>query len=406
MQSSQKLSNPLTGDAMLFSVALALFLTAQQSASPPPAKPSKPLGTFDDPSANAARPLKSVGVRGTIDAGGYAASAEVKNQSEFYEQLADLQVAALRPAWAPCHADKSLRNPAISLLTRGDFPAAATTLEALLRTNNQPAAHQLLGLAYEGSGQLEAAAEQFRVAAAARPEPAAFIAHGAALLFLGEVDRAEETFYHASAQIVDQEVFSRLGLGAALFQHGQVTQALGVFLGAADAQPSEDLSFGFIAVALRSADPVTLSHSIDLLRSLTRRSPKSGGAHYAVACGLMAASGGAPNSVQSAEIEAELKNAVGLDPHLADAHFRLASIYADREALPGAIAEYRSALDCNPRFVEAHYRLSQIYIRSGHPERGKEELELHQRLRAQQKSEIEGGKIALRFRVPSEQACP
>lgn len=36
-----------------------------------------------------------------------------------------------------------------------------------------------------------------------------------------------------------------------------------MLLGAADAQASEGLSFGFIAVALRSADPATLAHSID-----------------------------------------------------------------------------------------------------------------------------------------------
>jgi tetratricopeptide (TPR) repeat protein len=389
---------------MLLLVALTLALTAQQSAPPPP-KPSKPLGTFDDPGAGPTRPFKSVGVRGTIDAGGYAASAEVKSQSEFYEQLADLQIAALRSTWAPqdhCDRANSMRAPSINLLTRGEFSKAATMFETLLRTDDQPATHQLLGLAYEGSGQLEAAAEQFRIAAAARPDAAAMVAHGAALLFSGEVDQAGAVFHRAS-----ESALGRLGLGAAQFQHGRITEALSLFLDVASADPDDGSAYGFIAVALRSADPAIRTHCMDVLNSLTRRSPQTGGAHYALACGLIAAAGGAPDGAQYAEIERELKDAVRLEPQLADAHFRLAGVYATADGdLPDAITEYRFALDCNPRIVEAHYRLSQLYTRSGQPELAKEQLELHTRLRDQQKSEIESGKIPLRFPKINSQSCP
>lgn len=387
---------------MVLFVALALALTAQQNAPAPPIPP-KPIGTFDDPNAGSNHPLQSVGIRGTIDSGGYAASAQVKSQTEFYRQLADLQVAALRSAWAPqdpCSSANSTRTRALGLLLRGQFPAAAVAFEALLRTAAQPETRQLLGLAYEGSGQLEAAAEQFRLAAAEPSDTPSAIAQGAALLFLGEVDQATTAFEHASHRSGDLAPLARLGLGAALFQHGYISQALDSFLDAVDKQPS-DLGFRFISVALRAAAPITLTHSVDLLTALTRRLPQSGGAHYALACGLMLAAGGTPDPNQSDAIEAQLKAAVKLDPGLSDAHFRLAEIYAAREDLPPAIAEYRAALDRNPELVEAHYRLSQIYARRGQPELAKQQLELHRTLRARQKGEIESGVVPLRFPVPS-----
>jgi tetratricopeptide (TPR) repeat protein len=119
----------------------------------------------------------------------------------------------------------------------------------------------------------------------------------------------------------------------------------------------------------------------------------------------MVASGGAPDRAQSAEIESQLKQAVRLDSQLADAHFRLAEIYAAREDLPSAIAEYRSTLDCNPDLVEAHYRLSQVYARSGQPKLASEQLALHRQLRARQKSEIGSGAIHFRLPNANESSC-
>jgi tetratricopeptide (TPR) repeat protein len=386
---------------MMMLVALALSLTGQHTTPTPP-KPAKPLGTFDDSTTGPPHSLKSVGVRGTIDAGGYSSSATVKAQTEFYEQLTSLQLAALRSAWAPedpCDATNVPRTRAIGLLTHGEYSKAATALDALLRVDPQPATRQLLGLAYEGSGQLEAAAEQFRLAVVARPDAAAMVAQGAALLFLGQVDQAEAVLHRASLQGGDEAALAKLGLAAAMFQQGQVEHALGLFLDVTSAHPTNRLAFRFVAIALRSAGPALLTHAITVLTSLTRQLPQTGGPHYALACALTVAAGGAPDQAQSSAIEVQLKDAVRLDPQLADAHFRLAEMYAAREDLPSAIAEYRSALDYNPNLIEAHYRLSQLYTRSGQPELANDQLELHRQLRARQKDEI--GRGVIRFRLPN-----
>lgn len=371
---------------MMSLAALALFLAFQQNK-----QPAKPIGTFDEPASASPQSFHSAGVHGAIDAGGYAASAGEKVQTEFFELLTDLQIAALRTAWAPkdaCAASNAARQNAIVMLSRGDFAAAAAALEKLLSVDGQPATRQLLGLAYEGVGQCAAAAEQF---ATASPTEADLFAESIALLLEGDVARAEAVARRGSQLDASPASLNRLSLGAVLFQLGEVGKALSLFLDAARARASDRAAFEFIAIAARSADPASLTRSAAVLGSLTQQQPENASAHYALASVLSA------EGVPTAALEAELKRAVALDPQFADAHFRLAAIYAEREDLAAAINDYTAAVTCNPRLVEAHYRLSQLYGRVGNMQRAKEERELHQKLRARQKSDQENGKVPVRL---------
>ena len=389
---------------MILLVSFALALLAKQSVEAT-TSPQKPAGAFDT-KGDPAQSLHSVGVRGTIDAGGYAASTTVKTQTEFFKQLVDLQVAVLRPAWAPqvpCAGAHSLRRGAISLLVGGNSVAAASTLEALLRTNDEPATRQLLGLAYEGTGQLEAAAEQFRTAAAAQSDAAGIFAYGSSLLLAGEVNQAEVVFHRSSGN--DDNPLLRLGLGATLFQRGRVPEALGLFADAATTRPSETAAFGFITIGVRTADRTALMHLIDRLAPIVRRSPEDGSGHYALACALIAASQNTPGIPESAEIEDHLRKAVELNPRDTDAHFALAATYATQRRVSSAINEYRAGLEYAPETIEAHYRLSQLYERSGQPQLASVELQLYQQLRTKQKSDLESGRIPIRLSEVPAKSC-
>ena len=89
-------------------------------------------------------------------------------QTEFYEQLADLQIAVLHTcSYADSH------QTAFTQLVHGDFAPAVSSLESELRTNPNPSARKLLGLTNEATGHLPAASEQFRLAAPLNPQTAA-----------------------------------------------------------------------------------------------------------------------------------------------------------------------------------------------------------------------------------------
>lgn len=355
----------------MLALILIGMLTAQKSEAP---------GTFDDPNTA----FHSAGVRGTIDAGGYAASAAAKTQSEFYRELADLQTSALRSAWTTC-SNSDARRSAIDSLARGDFTGAVTRLEALLRTSDEAELHELLGLAYEGTGQLEAAAGQFRNAAQKHYDEVAIFAHGVALLFAGEVTQADSVFRQGSL------IFSRLGIGAALFERGNVAQGMEAFVNAADANPDDSAPFRFLAIGLRSADPEISAHNLPILRSLTAKAPRNGYAHLALAVALAA------QSAPPDQTMAELKQAVAFAPDLASAHLRLGELYAAQGATTLAIDEYRAVLASDPRSVEVHYRLGQLYMRLGQQSLAEKQFEEHKQARAEQKSEIESRRVPIRI---------
>jgi tetratricopeptide (TPR) repeat protein len=373
-------------------------------------RPQKPIGTFDDQNAGPPKTMRSVGVRGTIDAGGYAASAADKTRTALYQELSQTQVDALRESWelvGPCNPSQEPRQQASHLLQNGDFAGASAALEQQIKTDKSPEVRELLGLAYEGAGQLEAAAEQFRSAVQLRPNSNTAFAQGAALLLLGETGRAEEIFRiwskkDASRDDVHHVNLSNLGLAAAAFQRGDSRGSIGWLLNEAARNPESPVPFAFAAVVVRSLEPQVLSATIQKLSSMLQRVPGSATAHYALACALSASALYASDQNQIEAIEQHLKQALALDPHLADAHFRLGTAYAARQDWRNAVSEFQAALREDPTLVEAHYRLGQIYMRSGDAQNAKEQLQMHQQQRAAQKAEVEGGKVLLRFKTSND----
>ncbi len=358
---------------LLFLIPVALLIQQPQ------------LGTFDDPNTG----LKSAGIRGTIDPGGYSASAETKSRTEFFQLLADLQVSALRPLWN--HARRS-DQPAIEAMQHGDFTRAVALLQELVASQNDYCNHDLLGLAYEGDGQLAAAAEQFRAAAVSSPDNSSFFAQGVALLLAGDLGSAETVFSRAAKGPGSTGLFGRLGIAATQFQRGQIREALNGFIDAAVSAPDATAPFAFLAITMHAADPAGVARCITVLKSLLRTSPQNAWAHYALSRALVAQ--GDPVD----RIEDELKAAIQLDPSLAEAHFQLAEIYAQNGSLSTAISEYQAALKCAGPWPEAHYRLAQLYERSGQPALAKQEFELHRETQAQQKRQIESGRVPIRLR--------
>lgn len=345
-----------------------------------------PLGTFDNPNTG----LQSAGIRGTIDPGGYAASAEIKTRTEFFQQLADLQVSALRSAWSgPSVSGRA--KPAIDAMKSGDLPPAVSLLQELVRSRSNASNHQLLALAYEGVGQLAAAVEQFRIAAALHPTAASFFAQGAALLLAGDITPAETVFNQAAKQPGNAALLGRLGLAAAQLQHSQVRQAIDGFLDAATTHPHAPAPFTFLAITLHTADPANLAHCVSALHSLLQTAPQNAWAHYALSRAL-AAQAAPPDRILD-----QLKTAIAIHPQFADAHFRLAEIYAQNGSLAAAISEYTTALAHAGPWPEAHYRLAQLYIRSGQAALAKEQFALYRQTQARQKNEIESGRVPLRF---------
>jgi tetratricopeptide (TPR) repeat protein len=80
------------------------------------------------------------------------------------------------------------------------------------------------------------------------------------------------------------------------------------------------------------------------------------------------------------KVEALLKQAVALDPKLADAHFQLGLLYQEQSNLSAAIREFELAVKLRPDSDTFHYRLGQVYQASGQAEKAKPHFERYREL--------------------------
>jgi tetratricopeptide (TPR) repeat protein len=376
--------------------------------------------------------LRSVGVKGAIDSGGYSASAATKAQSTLIKGMVNLQRRGLTSLYAirpvlPCGVEPTIRqavetNPesfsdnyqagafylqhalpakalpyikrayslkagdiesgrvlAIAELQALEFASARDLLTRLVHQSNNADLKELLGIADEGAGAFEAAAEQFRLAAGSNRSEENLFAQGTALLLLGDADRASTVFKAATAQF-PQSMALTIGLGSALYNAGHATEALKTFWHAADLEPSDPAPFLFIAKILSSAGDENLSEAGDKMKRLMKIVPNNPAASYSYASILWATSGSMPDDAQFHDIENLLKRAIELDSTFAEAHLQLASFYSERGQYTVAIPEYRSAIESDPELVEAHYRLGQAYMHTGQREMAAHELALHRKL--------------------------
>jgi tetratricopeptide (TPR) repeat protein len=84
---------------------------------------------------------------------------------------------------------------------------------------------------------------------------------------------------------------------------------------------------------------------------------------------------------QLSNAEANLHEALLLDPSLASAHFELGTVFEDLDQLDNAVVELREAARLNPEYAEPHSVLARIYHKLGQQQAAHNEVEIYQRLR-------------------------
>ncbi|HEX4320530.1 MAG TPA: tetratricopeptide repeat protein [Acidobacteriaceae bacterium] len=83
---------------------------------------------------------------------------------------------------------------------------------------------------------------------------------------------------------------------------------------------------------------------------------------------------------QPANAQANLQEALRLDPSFAQAHFQLGTVLEDLDQLNNAVVELREAARLNPAYPEPHLVLARIYHRLGQQQAAQDEAEAYKRL--------------------------
>ena len=293
---------------------------------------------------------------------------------------------------------------ALALLQTGQTKQAGTLIRSLLKQRDTAELHNLLGQIEEREGNSVAAANEFEAAAHREPSESNLFDWGSELLLHRTLEPAIAVFQEASKRYPDSARLT-IGLGVALYSHGNYDEAVQSLLRGADLNPRDARCYYFLSRAYDSS-PAQAEEVIQRFRRFTELEPANGRALYYYAMSVWKGRRAQDPDLDLSQIESLLKKAVALDSQIAEAHLQLGNLYFDQTKYADAIPEYERARQLNPDLADAYYRLGQAYVRTGSKERGQELLEAYQKIRQQHLADLDKQRADIRQFVYAEKDSP
>jgi tetratricopeptide (TPR) repeat protein len=282
----------------------------------------------------------------------------------------------------------------LAYLLTGRLRDARQLVRSLAKQKDTAELHNLLAEVEEKDGNFVAAVNEFEAAAHMDPSESNLFDWASELLVHRTLEPAIEVFRQGTERHPDSARMA-IGLGLAYYSLGKYDDAVKSLVRAADLNPSDPRGYPFLSRAFDSS-PSQANEVIERFRRFTEIEPHNGRAVYFYALSLWKAKRAQDPNVDLSQIESLLKQAIALDPNLAEAHLQLANLYSDQKKYPDSIPEYLKARSLNPDLADVHYRLAQAYVRTGEKDLAQEELRVYQQLRAQHLSDLDKQRAEIR----------
>jgi tetratricopeptide (TPR) repeat protein len=292
----------------------------------------------------------------------------------------------------------------LAYLVSGRLADARQQIQELLKQKNTAELHNLLGEVEEKDEKFVQAANEYELAAHADPSESNLFDWGSELLLHRTLGPAIEIFQDAAQRYPASQRLA-IGLGMALYAHGNYDEAVKSLLRAADLNPSDPGCYLFLSRAYDSS-PSQADDVIQRFRRFSELQPRNGQALYYYAMSLWKGKRAQDPTLDLHQIETLLKNSIELDPKLAESHLQLGNLYSDQSKYAEAIPEYVRALGLDPDLGDAHYRLGQAYVRTGQKGPAQEQLQIYQRLREQHLADLEKQRAEIRQFVYAAKDSP
>jgi tetratricopeptide (TPR) repeat protein len=292
----------------------------------------------------------------------------------------------------------------LAYLVSGRLAEARQQIQGLLKQKNTAELHNLLGEVEEKDGKFVQAANEYELAAHADPSESNLFDWGSELLLHRTLGPAIEVFQDATQRYPASQRLA-IGLGMALYAHGNYDDAVKSLLRAADLNPSDPSCYLFLSRAYDSS-PAQADDVIQRFRRFAELQPRNGQALYYYAMSLWKGKRAQDPSLDFHQIETLLKSSIALDSKLAESHLQLGNLYSDQSKYAEAIPEYVRALELDPDLGDAHYRLGQAYVRTGQKGPAQEQLQIYQKLREQHLADIEKQRAEIRQFVYAAKDSP
>jgi tetratricopeptide (TPR) repeat protein len=271
---------------------------------------------------------------------------------------------------------------------------ARELVQTLLKQKNTAELHNLLAQIEEKDGNFVVAANEYEIAAHMDPSESNLFDWASELLVHRTLEPSIEIFRQATERY-PQSARLAIGLGMALYSLGKYDDAVTSLLRAADLSPSDPRIYPFLSRAYDSS-PGHADQVIQRFKRFAELQPDNGRAVYYYAMSLWKGRRAQDPTLDLHQIESLLQKSIELDPSLAEAPLQLGNLYSDQGKYTDAIGYYRRALGLNPDLSDAHYRLGQAYVRTGEKERAQQELLAYQKLREEHLADLERQRAEVR----------
>jgi tetratricopeptide (TPR) repeat protein len=292
----------------------------------------------------------------------------------------------------------------LAYLQIGRLSEAQQLIQALLKRKNTAELHNLLAEVDEKDGKFVEAANEYEVAAHMDPSESNLFDWGSELLLHRTLGPAIEVFQEASARYPTSQRLV-VGLGMALYAHGNYDDAVKSLLRAADLNPTEPNCYFFLSRAYDSS-PSQADEVTQRFRRFAELQPDNARALYYYAMSLWKGKRAQDPGLDLHQIESLLTKSLALDPKLAEAHLQLGNLYSDKNKYAEAIPEYKRALALNADLADAYYRLGQAYVRTGEKDRAQELFQVYQKINEQHLADLDKQRAEIRQFVYSAKDAP
>jgi tetratricopeptide (TPR) repeat protein len=221
------------------------------------------------------------------------------------------------------NATSPLNNLGVAYGDKGDIEKAMECFNQVLKLKpNDIMGHLNLGKTFAEQGKLDEAMEQYNELLRIKPDDTMAYQNIAVILVnQGRIDDAIAVYRKGLSQKPKNPTLLHMGLGTLLFQQGKLDEAIYELQIATKLTPNSSALNNF-AVAL------ALKGRID----------------EAIECS---------------------KQAIGVDPKNAEAHFNLASLLLSKSELKSSIAEFEKAIQINPKYTKAQINLATALMQDG-----------------------------------------
>jgi tetratricopeptide (TPR) repeat protein len=271
----------------------------------------------------------------------------------------------------------------LAYLKGGDTAKARAIAENLLRAQDKPELHNLLGAISDAESRYREAIAEYEKAARADPSEQNVFDLANELVSHGAFEPALQIFQYGSAKY-PHSARLRVGQGVAQYSLGQYTAAIQSLCQAVDIDPSDPRALDFlgkmydISPAMAEEVAKRLAHFVELY-------PQNARANYYYALSLRKRPLETGSRKEWPQAEALLKKSTTLDPLFVDAHYQLGRLYEDEGRTAEAIHEYGASVQLRKDLSAAHYRLALLYKKTGKPALARQEFAVVEELKQEKK---------------------